>query len=110
MKATAVGDCHLHTFDQQRKPCIILCKDVLYVPGAAKNLLSLTSLGMQGYQYVHTATDPSYPPGLHLPGSSVATPRYVPLQIINGPSYIATRNDLHDSGGGMLTRNNKYLQ
>jgi len=110
MKATAVGDCQLHTFDQHGKPCIILCKDVLYVPGAAKNLLSLTSLGMQGYQYVHTATDPRYPPGLHLPTLSVATPRYVPLQIINGLSYIATRNDLHDSGGRMLTRNNKYLQ
>jgi hypothetical protein len=110
MKATAVGECHLHTFDQHGRPCLIKCTDVLYVPGASKNLLSLTSLGHQGYQYVHTASDPTYPPGLHLPGSTAAQPRYIPLQIINGLAYIATRNDLHDSNGRMLTRNNKFVQ
>jgi hypothetical protein len=48
MKATAVGECHLHTFDQAGRPCLIKCTDVLYVPGAPKNLLSLTSIGQQG--------------------------------------------------------------
>ena len=110
MKATAIGDCNLHTFDQNGKPWVIKCKDVLYVPGAAKSLLSLTALGLQGYQYVHTATDPNYPPGLHLPGTSAKNPRYIPLQIVNGLSYIATRNDFYDTGGRMLTRANKYVQ
>ena len=59
MKATAVGDCDLHTFDQHGRPYTIRLKDVLYVPGAAKNLLSLTSLGEQGYQYIHSANNPA---------------------------------------------------
>jgi hypothetical protein len=37
MNATAIGDCELHTFDQHGKPYTLRCKDVLYVPGAAKN-------------------------------------------------------------------------
>ena len=110
MNATAIGDCDLHTFDQHGKPYTLRCKDVLYVPGAAKNLLSLTSLGEQGYQYVHSATNPAYPAGLHLPGSTVQKPRFIPLQVINGLSYLATRNDMHDPNGRMLTRANKYVQ
>jgi len=45
MNATAIGDCVLHTFDQHGRPYTLRCKDVLNVPGAAKNLSSLTSLG-----------------------------------------------------------------
>ena len=29
------------------------------------SMSSLTSLGSQGYHYVHTATDPTFPPCLH---------------------------------------------
>jgi hypothetical protein len=110
MNATAIGDCELHTFDQHGKPYTLRCKDVLYVPGAAKNLLSLSSLSEQGYQYVHSALNPVFPPGLHLPGSSVQKPRFIPLQVINGLSYFATRNDMYDPNGRMLTRANKYVQ
>ena len=110
MKATAIGDCDLHTFDQHGKPYTLRVKDVLYVPGAAKNLLSLTNLGEQGYQYIHSANNPGYPSGLHLPGSTMQKPRYIPLQVINGLSYIATRTDMHDPNGRMLTRANKYVQ
>ncbi len=48
--------------------------------------------------------------GLHLPGSTVEKPRFIPLQVINGLSYLATRNDMHDPTGRMLTRANKYVQ
>ena len=49
MIATGVGDCDLHVFDQHGKAAVIRLKDVLYVPGAAKNLLSTFCLGQQGY-------------------------------------------------------------
>jgi hypothetical protein len=40
MQATAIGDCDLHTLDNMDRPCVISCKDTLFVPGVAKNLLS----------------------------------------------------------------------
>ena len=109
MTATGVGDCDLHVFDQHGKPAIIHCKDVLYVPGAAKNLLSTYCLGKQGYQFVSESSSPKFPPGLHFPTSATKQDRYVVLQQVQNLSYIATRSDLHDTNGRMLTRANKYV-
>jgi len=108
MTATGVGDCDLHVFDQHGKAAIIRLKAVLYVPGAAKNLLSTYCIGQQEYQFVCEAKNPQFPPGLHFPKSSPNHTRYVPIHQVQNLSYIATRNDLHDSGGRMLTRANKY--
>ncbi len=67
MKATVVGDCDLHSFDQHGKPQTLWLKDILYVPGAANNRLSMTSLGEYGYHYIHSSNNLAYRPGLHLP-------------------------------------------
>jgi len=82
---------------------------VLYVPGTAKNLLSTHCIGQQEYQLVSEAKNPQFPPGLHFPKSSTNHGRYVPLHQVQNLSYIATRNDFHDSGGRMPTRANKYV-
>ena len=109
MVARAVGDCDLHTFDQHNHPCVIHLKDVFYVPGVAKNLLSTYCLGQQGYQLVPEAKNPKFPPGLHLPRTPGQEDRYIPLHYVNGLAFIATRFDMQDSSGRMLTRSNKYL-
>ena len=111
MTATAVGDCDLHVTDQNGCPAVIPCKDVLYVPGVAKNLLSTHCLAQQNFQLVpKTAGVPKFQPGLHFPVTKRQNDRYVPLVYVNGLSYIATRNDMRDSSGRMLTRNNKYIE
>jgi hypothetical protein len=109
MAATGVGDCDLHVFDQHGKAATIRLKDVLYVPGAAKNLLSTYCLGQQGYQFVADAVNPKFPPGLHFPAATATSDRYVVLHQVQNLSYIATRSDLHDTSGRMLTRANKYV-
>jgi hypothetical protein len=111
MRATAIGDCDLHTFDQHGKPYTLRMKDVLYVSGAAENLLSLTTLGDQGYQYIRSTRQQScVSPWSAFAWIDSAEPKYIPLQLINGLSYIATRTDMHDPNGRVLTRTNKYVQ
>ena len=109
MQATAIGDCDLHTLDNMGRPCVISCKDTLFVPGVAKNLLSSHCLGQMGYQAVSPSITPNFPPGLYLPPRKDARPRYVAFQVVHNLCYISTRNDLHDQSGRMLTRGNKYI-
>ena len=52
---------------------------------------------------------PKFPPGLHLPRTPGQEDRYIPLHYVNGLAFIATRFDMQDSSGRMLTRSNKYL-
>ncbi len=58
MTATGVGECDIHVFDQHGHPAVIRCKDVLYVPGVAKTLLSTYCLGKYGYRFVADAANP----------------------------------------------------
>ncbi len=109
MTATGVGECDLHVFDQHGHPAIIRCKDVLHVPGVAKNLLSTYYLGKQEYQFVADAANPKFPSGLHFPRASGKADQFVAVHQVQNLTYVALRNDLHDSNGRMLTCANKYV-
>ena len=86
MTASGVGECDLHVFDQHGHPAVNRCKDVLYVPGVAKNLLSTYCLGKQGYQFVADAANPVFPPGLHFPRASGKANQFVALHQVQNLS------------------------
>jgi hypothetical protein len=110
MTATGVGDYDLHVFDQHGKAALIRLKDVLYAPGAAKNLLSTHCIGHYEYQFVFGDKKPQFPSG-----PSFSEVLYEPRSLCTpspGPKFVLhchTYNDLHDPGARMLTRANKYV-
>ncbi len=104
MTATGVGKCDL---DQHGHPAVV--KDVLYVPRVTKTLLSTYCMGKQGHHFVADAANPKFPPGLHFPRASGKANQFVALYQVQNLSYVATRNDLYDSNGHMLTRADNYV-
>ncbi len=71
----------VHVPNQHGKAAVLWLKDVLYAPGAAKNLLSTYCLDQQGYQFVADTATPKFPPGLHFPKTRAQQDRYVVLQM-----------------------------
>jgi hypothetical protein len=96
MKAVGMGDCDLHCVDNLGHPCVVTLKDVLYIPGATKNLISSACLGQHGYQTVLPSSNPIFNAGLYLPQKPTKKTRFILFETINNLFFIATRNDMTD--------------
>ena len=108
MKAIGVGDVDLHCVNNLGEQCIVTLKDVLHVPEAQKNLISVACLAQDGYQSVFPSSKPIFAPGLYLPNRKGNKQVYIPYQVVNNLFYLSSRNDLRDEQGP-ITRSNKYI-
>ena len=108
MKAIGVGDVDLHCVNNLGEQCVVQLKDVLHVPEAQKNLISVACLAQDGYQSVFPSVQPIFAAGLYLPKKKQAAQVYVPYQVVNNLFYLSSRNDLCDEQGP-ITRSNKYI-
>ena len=90
MKAIGVGDVDLHCVNNLGEQCIVTLKDVLHVPEAQKNLISVACLAQDGYQSVFPSSKPIFAPGLYLPNRKGNKQVYIPYQVVNNLFYLSS--------------------
>ena len=73
----------------------LLLRDVLHVPEAGKNLISVSELSKSGYQCVLPSKSPVFPPGLYSgKKSSDGSLQHLPFDSVGSLFYLRTLCDL----------------